>query len=205
MTVIFDFDGTIADSFESVVKIFEHLTGNKNMTTQDIDELRKTPIREVASKLGVSFWKAPFLLSRGRYLMAAQIKHLHTFPQIPTVIEQLHAEGHELFILTSNSTRNVKSFLKHHHMYKRFVEVRGGVGLFGKAKAIQRLLERNSLEIKDCVYVGDETRDIESAQEIGMRVISVSWGFADRQSLEKHNPTAIADIPEDIVRILEEL
>ena len=205
MTIIFDFDGTIADSFDSVVKIFERLTGNKQMTTQDIDELRKFPLREVAKKLGVSVWKAPFLLYRGRYLMTAQIKHLHSFPELPKVIDKLHEEGHELFVLTSNSTRNVKKFLKYHHLYNKFVEVRGGVGLFGKAKAITRLLKRNSLDIKDCIYIGDETRDIESAKEIGMRVISVSWGFADRQSLQNHNPTAIADIPEDIIRILEEM
>jgi phosphoglycolate phosphatase len=205
MTIIFDFDGTIADSFDSVVKIFEHLTGNKHMTTQDIDELRKFPLREVAKKLGVSVWKAPFLLYRGRYLMTAQIKHLHTFRELPGVIDLLHEEGHELFVLTSNSTRNVKKFLKQHHLYNKFVEVRGGVGLFGKGKAITKLLKRNSLEIKDCVYIGDETRDITSAKEIGMRVISVSWGFADRDSLLKHEPTAVADKPEDIVRILEEL
>jgi phosphoglycolate phosphatase len=205
MTVIFDFDGTIADSFDSVVKIFEHLTGNNNITTQDIDDLRKFPMREVAKKLGVSLWKAPFLLYRGRYLMTSQIKHLHSFPGLPKVIEQLHEEGHELFILTSNSSRNVKAFLRHHHLYNRFVEVRGSVGLFSKASALKGLLKRNSLEIKDCVYIGDETRDVESAKEINMRVISVTWGFADRETLIAHTPTALADVPADIVRILEEL
>ncbi len=205
MTIILDFDGTIADSFDSVVKIFERLTGNKHMTTQDIDELRKFPLREVSKKLGISIWKAPFLLYRGRYMMTAQIKHLHAFPEVPKMIEQLHEEGHELFILTSNSGRNVKIFLKQHHLYNRFVEVRGGVGLFGKARAIEKLVKRNNLEVKDCIYVGDETRDIESAHEINMRVIGVTWGFADKESLARHEPTALADSPEDIVRILEEL
>jgi phosphoglycolate phosphatase len=204
--VIFDFDGTIADSFDAVVDVFHHLTNREDvLTTDDVAKLRGYPLSVVADRLGVPLWKVPFLLFRGRHMMTKYIPRLHMFEGMGKVIEELHAEGHDLFIMSSNSTRNVKKFLKQHHMYKYFTEVRGGAGLLNKSKALGKLVRQNSLDLKDCIYIGDETRDVDAAHEVGMRVIAVTWGFAEASFLAELKPTAIAHERQDIVRILEEL
>lgn len=205
-SIIFDFDGTIADSFDVIVDIFEHLTNrSEKLTDKQLTELRGYPVAVVAKRLNVSWWRAPWLLFRGRHLMGQRIREIPVFAGMPKVIEQLHAEGHEVFILSSNSTHNVKKFMKQHHLYKYFVEIKGSHGLQGKAKLLKKMVERNNLDIKDCVYVGDETRDVVVSQAVGMRVIAVSWGFAKTEFLESLHPTAMAYKPQDIVTILEEI
>jgi phosphoglycolate phosphatase len=205
-TIIFDFDGTIADSFDVIVGIFERITKrNEKLTDEAIDELRGYPLEQVATKLAIPMWKLPFLLFRGRRMMSRHMHEIPVFAGMPKVIEELHAQGHELFLVSSNSHRNVKKFLKAHHMYKYFVEIKGNAGLIGKARILKRLMKANSLDIKDAIYIGDETRDIVATRLIGMRIIAVTWGFANSGFLESMKPTAMAHKPQDIIQILEEI
>ncbi|HSH55802.1 MAG TPA: HAD-IA family hydrolase [Candidatus Limnocylindrales bacterium] len=204
--VIFDFDGTIGDSFGLIVDIFHNITKREErLTDQEMAELRGFPLAVVAHRLKVPAWRIPYLLIRGRYLMGKRMREVTLFEGMGKVIEELHAEGHELFIVSSNSGRNVKKFLKQHHLYKYFVEVRGNAGLLGKSRAISKLLKSNSLRTKESIYVGDETRDIVATKAINLRCIAVSWGFAETAFLESLQPAAVAYKPQDIVTILEEL
>jgi phosphoglycolate phosphatase-like HAD superfamily hydrolase len=204
--IIFDFDGTIADSFDVIVDIFERITRrHEKLSDEAIDELRGYPLEVVASRLKVSWWKMPWLLILGRRMMGKRMKEIPVFEGMPRVIEELHAQGHELFVVSSNSHRNVKKFLKAHHIYKYFVEIRGNAGLIGKSRILKRLLKSNHFDVKDTIYIGDETRDILATKLIGMRIIAVSWGFANTEFLESMRPTAMAHTPQDIIRILEEL
>jgi len=61
-TIIFDFDGTIADTLDSVVKIVndhaEHF-GYKKVTKEDIPYLQGKKPREILSHLGISIFKLP--------------------------------------------------------------------------------------------------------------------------------------------------
>lgn len=204
--IIFDFDGTIADSFETIVDIFHQLTKRpERLSDEQIAELRGYPLQVVAERLKVPWWRIPFLLSSGRRMMSRRMVEIPVFEGMGKVIEELHAEGHELFVVSSNSKRNVRKFLKHHHLYKYFVDVRGNAGLLGKARVIRSVARSNSFKMSECVYVGDETRDVLASHAVGMRCIAVSWGFASADFLQEMRPTAMAHTPADIVRILEEL
>ena len=37
--------------------------------------------------------------------------------------------------------------------------------------------EQLALPAKDCVYLGDDLRDIQAARAAGMRAIAVQWGY----------------------------
>jgi phosphoglycolate phosphatase len=204
--IIFDFDGTIADSFDYVAGFLEkHVRNTHPLTTEEKETLRGMTMKEMALHLGSPKWKLPLLFIIGRYAMGRAIYSVPIFEGMGKVLEQLQAEGHELAIVSSNNKRNIKKSLKQHHLYKYFTDVYGNAAFFGKKRAIRRLMRRNSLEAKDTMYIGDEARDIVAAKAAGIRVISASWGFDERHILADHSPTAIADKPEDIVRILEEI
>ncbi len=206
MIIIFDFDGTIADSFGVIVEVFETLTKRpRKLTEQEIDDLRGQPMLSIVHTLGVSNWQIPFLLVRGRRMITRRLAEIQPFAGMPGVLEKLHAEGQELFIMSSNSKRNIKKFLKVHHLNTYFVDIKGGVGIFGKPRALRRLIRGNNLQPVDCFYIGDETRDVEAAKLVGTRSIAVAWGFSRQAALEKLEPTAVATEPNDIIRIVEEL
>jgi phosphoglycolate phosphatase-like HAD superfamily hydrolase len=203
--IIFDFDGTIADSFEVIVSIIKKLTHvRSNLDEESMYDLRQLPISAIMKKLKVRSWQLPLLLLRGRYMMKQRIKEIKLFDGMVKTLEELHAEGHNLFIVSSNSSRNVIELLKQHHLEESFVDIEGGVSLFNKDRALTKLVKRNSLDSRETWYIGDELRDIDAANTTQLRSIAVTWGFTDKSTLISHQPTAVAEKPTDIMTILND-
>jgi phosphoglycolate phosphatase-like HAD superfamily hydrolase len=203
--IIFDFDGTIADSFEVIVSIIKKLTHvRSNLDEESMYDLRQLPISAIMKKLKVRSWQLPLLLLRGRYMMKQRIKEIKLFDGMVKTLEELHAEGHNLFIVSSNSSRNVIELLKQHHLEESFVDIEGGVSLFNKDRALTKLVKRNSLDSRETWYIGDELRDIDAATTTQLRSIAVTWGFTDKNTLISHQPTAVAEKPTDIMTILND-
>jgi phosphoglycolate phosphatase len=203
--IIFDMDGTIADSFDYVSDFLARQAGKGVLDEDQKKELRGMSMAAMARKLGYHWWDAPMLIFKGRRRMRQSIKHLESFAGMPEIIRKLHAEGHELFIVSTNSLRNVHHFLHDQKIHKYFLEIYGGIGMFSKAPALRELIKEHNLELKDAVYVGDELRDVGAAHSIGLRAVAVTWGFAHRSNLDALQPLALADTPDQLMGILEEL
>ncbi len=92
--LIFDFDGTIADSFEVIVSIIKKLTHVRgDFDEASIYELRQQPLKLIMKKLKVHSWQLPMLLVRGRFMMKRRISEIKLFEGMVKTLEELHAEG----------------------------------------------------------------------------------------------------------------
>jgi len=202
--IIFDFDGTIADSFDYITGFLAKEAG-QSLDAPQAETLRGQSMASIGRGFGHSWPRLMMLFFKGRRQMRRAIDQVKPFDGMPEVIEKLHAEGHELFIVTSNTVENVHKFLHHYDLHKYFLEVYGGAGLLGKPRYLKKLLKEQNLEKDDALYVGDEMRDVTAAESIGLRIIAVTWGFSRPSDLEAMEPTAIAEKPENIIKILEEL
>jgi phosphoglycolate phosphatase len=203
--IIFDMDGTIADSFDYVSEFLAREAGKWPLSSEQKQALRGRSMWAMARQLGYHWWNGPILFIKGRRRMRHSIKQLESFDGVPQIIKKLHNEGHELFIVSTNSLRNVHHFLHDQKIHKYFLEIYAGVGMFGKAPALRELIKEHNLDIKNAVYVGDELRDVGAAHSIGLRAIAVTWGFAHRAGLTALQPLALADTPDQLMNILEEL
>jgi len=203
-TIIFDFDGTIADSLEVVGDIFYEMTRHKELKQTEIAKIRQLPLRQVAKKLHVRWWQIPILVMRGRKLMSGRIDEISIFKEMPAVIRQLKAENYKLLIISSNDKTTIRSILRRENLDSCFDKIYGGIGLFGKALALQRTIWSNRLNRRTCYYIGDEERDIEASQRVNIHCIAVAWGYSDTSRLRELNPYAIALQPKDIVKIINQ-
>lgn len=203
--IIFDFDGTIADSFDYIAGFLAEAAGRPSLGAEQKQQLRGQSMASIGRQFGLSWWHLLRLFFKGRQQMQAVIDQVEPFDGMPDIIRKLHAEGHELFILSHNTVANVHAFLRHYKLHTYFLEVYGGVGLFGKGPALRKLLKDQKIEKENALYIGDELRDVQAAQSINLRVIAVNWGFARSADLEALNPTGLADKPADLIKILEEL
>jgi phosphoglycolate phosphatase len=204
-TVIFDFDGTLADSFDYIVDFVAAEAGQPPLDVAEKQELRGRSMAAIAKSFGHPWWRLLGLFVNGRKQMQKTINQVKPFDGMPEVVEKLHAEGHELFIVTSNTVANVHKFLHHYKLHEYFLEIYGAAGLFGKGRELKKLLKEQNLEKDDAFYIGDEVRDIKASKSAKIRIIAVTWGFARSADLEDAQPTALAEHPENIIKILEEL
>ena len=203
--IIFDFDGTIVDNRHYFVEFIAKEAGRWPLSPEEETSLEGLPLMAMARKLGVPWLKLPGLYFKGRKRMDRVISTFKPFNQMPELIKKLHNEGHELFILSSNSVRNIRLFLKHNNLREYFMEIYGGVAVFGKAGMLHKLLRDNNLKVKDSITVGDEVRDVMAAKAVGMRMVAVTWGLSDPKELEQLKPMAIAHDIKELLGILEEV
>jgi phosphoglycolate phosphatase len=200
--IIFDFDGTIADSFATVIDIFYALTdpGKAQLPGDEIERLRGMSLLQVAKELKVEPWRIPFLVARGRQRMRSQMKSMNVIKDMPEVIRQLSAAGHHLYIMSSNSVQNIEIFVEKHELGSNFIKLYGGVGLLSKAMVLKKIMRQNKLKTPETYYIGDEVRDIEGAKRAGLQMISVTWGYNNETVLAAHQPDYLVRKPREILK-----
>ena len=201
-TIIFDFDGTIADSLPIMLRIYGILLPKGPEITKELFQfLRKLPAHKVAAHLDVSLWRLPWLLRRGRKTMHDHMNDVQPIDGIEAVIKELTKRGYNLHIVTSNSRANVLLFLRMHKLDGYFDDVHAVRRLNGKPRALKALARKLKVDVHETYYVGDEARDIAATQRIQMPIVAVSWGFNDIALLKEMNPTKTAQKPKDLLRI----
>lgn len=206
--IIFDFDGTIADSLDAVVNITNRLAvefGYQPPSLEDIEKIKNLSSRQIIQFSGVSIFKLPFLLRKVRIRLNNQIQDLKPFPGIKETFTELKAQGNQLGIITSNSKENVSIFLKENEFIELFDFIYSAPTIFGKHKVINSFSKKQNIQNNEMVYVGDETRDIEAARKSRIKVISVSWGFNSKEVLAKHHPDFLIDKPSELLEVIGSL
>ena len=202
---IFDFDGTIADSRDYIIDFIAKEAGKYPLNLVKKHELYGLSVIAVARHLGFKWYQLPSLLLKGRSNMGKIIHHLKPFPGVIEVINKINHEGHQVFIVSSNSVKNIRSFLKHYKIDEEILAVYGGIEVFGKAPIFRDVIKEFNLEVNETICIGDELRDIEAAQSVGLKQVGVTWGFASIEQIRETKPTWIAEKPVELLRILEEI
>ncbi len=203
--IIFDFDGTLADTFDAIARICNRLAeefGFKPASPEDIVQLRNLTSREIIKRSGVSIFKLPFLLNKVKKELNNEIKTLNLVLGIKECLIELNASAYQLGIITSNSPDNVNLFLQKNGLEGIFKFIRSGTTIFGKNKVINNFLKQEKLTSAQVIYVGDETRDIDAARKSNIKVIAVTWGFNSKEVLAKQNPDFLIDHPSELIEAI---
>ena len=204
-TLVFDFDGTLADSFASAVAIFQRIGPSLGLKPiLDPELARSMPTRQFLKQVGVNFWKLGRVVRAYQAAAADEAHKLKLFPEWPVTLRALHDRGVKLGILSSNREETIRTCLRVNGVEELFAFVVGYPKLFGKAKALRRIVKGQGLERADLLYVGDETRDIEAAHKAKVRVAAVGWGFQRPSILREAKPSVFVESPGELLGLFAE-
>ncbi|MBD2302930.1 HAD-IA family hydrolase [Nostoc sp. FACHB-87] len=204
--IVFDFDGTIADTVDALVGIANRLAtefGYKQITPEQLAHLRNLTSREIIKYSGVSLLKIPFLLRKVKSELKNKIHEFQPIPGIKEALTELKDHGYQLGIITSNSKENVTAFLNNHELDNLFDFIYSGVTIFGKTTIINNLLKQKQLSTQAVIYVGDETRDIEASKKANIKVVAVTWGFNSPEVLLKQKPDFLINHPSELLDVIQ--
>lgn len=202
--LIFDFDGTIAETLAAIVRIVNQLApqfGYSPVNAETLASLQNLNTRQIIQQSEMASYKVPFLIRRLQKELSQEIDQLELIEGMEATLRSLHAQNHRLGIVTSNSARNVNRFLHHHHLNDLFSFVYTGTRLFGKSRVLRQAVRRQALDKAQVIYIGDETRDVEAAHAVSLKVASVAWGFNSRASLEAYRPDFLLTHPSELLQI----
>ncbi|MBF0532175.1 MAG: HAD hydrolase-like protein [Candidatus Omnitrophica bacterium] len=201
--LIFDFDGTIADSFHHILRISDVLAEEfrfLKVKPEEVEQMKDMNLWQVIEHLRVPIFKVPIILSRAKILVAHGILSIDTVDGLKEVLVKIKDAGIPMGILTSNSPKNVHRFLENHKL-NLFDFVNEAFQLWGKNHCIKRLMEEKKFNPADVIYIGDEIRDIEAAQKIRIRSAAVTWGYNSGRALAALKPNYLINTPEDLLQL----
>ncbi len=159
--------------------------------------MRGEDTRAMLRRLGVARWKLPFIARHMRRLMAGDIASIALFPGVDTLLCELDRAGVAIAIVSSNAEANVRRILGP-ALSARVAHFACGASLFGKAVKMRRLLRRTGLPTAAVLAIGDEIRDIEAAESVGVASGAVTWGYASAAALRARGPTFLFERIEEI-------
>jgi len=194
--ILFDFDGTIADTFP-VFLVFAGLEGF-TFDAGKLGEFRDLSMRDALVRLHIPMWKVPFIAAKFHRYFRKASDDVRLVVGIDRAIRNLYSDGYLLGIVTTNSVENVKKILGREGIDDCFGVIRSERNVFGKARTLKDIVRRLGIPPETAWYVGDEVRDIEAAREAGLLPVSVTWGFNSESILRATNPDRLVSRPEEL-------
>ena len=206
--VLFDFDGTLADSYQAITASVNHvrqLNGLPPLSIADVkphvgrgplDLLRQTcPVGDMERNVAAYRAHHPSVLREGTRLL----------PGVYDTLRTLHAHGLRLVVCSNKPVAYTKELVKILDIAAFLALVLGpeDAGLPKPAPNILLLaLARLQIRADEAIYVGDMTIDIQTARAAGVRVWSVPTGSDEIDVLRAAKPDRLLTKLSDLIDLL---
>jgi phosphoglycolate phosphatase len=198
---IFDYDGTLVDSFPWFMRIFDEVAdhfGFKRLDRDRLDSLRGLGARELVRAFDVPAWKLPLIANHVRKLAIRDRDDIRLFAGVPEMMRTLAAEGAAIAVVTSNHEDNVRHALGL-ELTALVRTYECGASLFGKGRKLRNVLKQSGCAPREALVIGDEIRDLEAARAEALPFGAVGWGYTNLEALRVHGADevfeAVGDIP----------
>jgi len=206
--VLFDFDGTLADTAGDLCAALNALRIEKGLREIPVDEVRPFASMGARGLLRVGFGLTPdkpdYLAMRDAFLEHYDRNvcvHTRLFPGMKELIERLDTWG----IVTNKSSRFTHRIVQTLALEPDCVVCGDSTPHLKPHPASLRLAaEQLKLPPAQCIYVGDDLRDVQAARAAGMRPVAAAWGYISPDNGGPHawNADAVVATPQDVLRLL---
>jgi len=198
---IFDFDGTLADSFPFFLTTVNELADIhkfKRIDSAELDTLRRHSAREMLAHVGLPLWKAPLVGRDFKRIMATKINQIRMFAGVETMLRALDERSVVLSVATSNAYENVRHVLTP-EITDLMAHPQCGTSLFGKSARLRNILRHTGIRPDEAIFIGDEIRDMDAAHSEGIDFGAVTWGYTSADALAARSPAEVFSSMDEIV------
>jgi phosphoglycolate phosphatase len=200
---IFDFDGTLADSFPFFLSVFNTIADRHGFRRVDIakaGQLRHYSVRQMMDYVGMPAWKLPAASQTFMAMMKENASAIALFDGIAEALRHLDAQGVLVTVVSSNAEHNVRTVLGP-DLSALVARFECGMSVFGKARRIRAVLRRCGVAAHEAIYIGDQGTDAEASRKAGVDFGAVHWGYAAIEALREHGCAREFVTPLDLHRI----
>ncbi|MGF2617001.1 HAD family hydrolase [Rossellomorea vietnamensis] len=190
-SIIFDLDGTLWDSMDTVLTAWnsitkEHPQVEREFNREEFSFTMGLQIEEIGERLfpALSAVERKTLLKECCDLESEYLGNQggDLYENIEKVLEVL-SNKYKLFIVSNCQDGYIEAFYKYHGLEKFFVDYEnpGRTGL-SKGENIKLIMERNNLSSP--VYVGDTEGDLQGAKYAGIPFVYAQYGFGEAKEYD---------------------
>jgi phosphoglycolate phosphatase len=210
--VIFDLDGTLLYTLDDVTDSMNYMLGKHSFPVRSRDEI-KSFVGEGAGRLMERAIPGGRENPEFEACMEDYFAHYfsnmrnktHPFDGISETLGKLYEEGCKMAVVSNKIDSATKELTRSY--FGEYIKVAIGQTRNAAAKpapdTVFQALNELGAEASRTLYVGDMEIDIETARNSGTVSVGVTWGYRDRESLERNGATYIIDRPQELLGIVE--
>lgn len=203
--VVWDFDGTLADSLPISLEIFNRMAAEHGFRpVTDPDLVRTMTVLRFIRAHKIPLFRVPKLVRKFLVQQSTMMSSTPLYPHLSKLLEDLRHRGTQQGIVSFNKEPNIRVCLKANEVEHQFKFVVGCGGIFGKRRALVKVLKTHPFKRHEVLYVGDEVRDVVAARKAGVDVAAVGWGFNSPDVLARHKPTFLISQPGELLEAIEQ-
>lgn len=206
--LIFDFDGTIADSMKlektALVKTINKY-GIFNVTIENIEDYFGPTELGILEKILVNEDKKEYWSYFLEEYQRMQPELLTTFNGIEPLINSLK-DKFSIFLVTGRSKETLDISLSYLNIASAFIKTYTGSDLgINKDINIKKLLDEYNYDISDVLYIGDSLADINTIHKINGDIISVGYRYANKEDIKKLEEINPNNVVSTVLQLKERL
>mgnify|MGYP001771427941 FL=1 len=207
-TILFDFDGTVFDTGEGIMKSVRYAAEAFGYQEPDLEALRcfvGPPLRgQFMKRYGVDAGTAEKMVAKYRERYSVKgLGECSVYPGVPELVRELRSMGKNVAIATGKPTAFTVSILERAGYGELFDAVLGSEfdgTRSKKSEVIAELLEKYGRD--GAAMIGDRDNDVLGAKECGIPCIGVAWGYAEPGELLKAGAISLAETVDELKNIL---
>jgi N-acetyl-D-muramate 6-phosphate phosphatase len=213
--VLFDLDGTVVDSVHDLAGTANDLREMRGLAPLPVAQLRPW-VGSGASgmlqhALGITPLSPGFQALRDQFLnhyLSRATRNTHVFDEIKPILQQLTERAVPWGIVTNKATRYTDPIIDELGLRKVIAVLICGDTMPRAKPHPDPLLEaarRIGMAPAECVYIGDDLRDIQAAQAAGMMSVAATWGYLGGGEVQDWGADHIIDSPGRLPALLPHL
>ena len=209
--VIFDMDGTILDTLDDLADSVNHSLDKYGFPKREREEIRTFLGNGMIQLIHLSVpegtlpeKEAAVLEEHKKYYPLHSADKTKAYDGIPELLNALKQKGIKTAVVSNKSDPNVKALVKRYFngLFDVSVGAREGVPRKPAADLVDIALNELGVEKKEAVYIGDSDVDLATAFNSDLEMITVLWGFRDRDVLEKAGAKAFVKTAKELEEML---
>lgn len=211
--VLFDLDGTFADTAPDLGRALNRMRADRSLAPLPIETLRAHASSGARGLIKAGFGLAPgngdYEALRARFLALYEESlcvDTRVFEGVPALLDAIGARGLRWGIVTNKAQRYTEPLLRELGFDRGAACVVCGdttPHIKPHPASLLRAAELLALPPAECLYVGDDLRDIQAARAAGMHFVAAGWGYlGDGQDPQTWGADAVLSGPHDILDLL---
>lgn len=209
--VIFDLDGTLTDSLESIsysanlaLKNIGYGPYSKKDYRKFVGDGAKMLLERCLKNQGdEKLENLPRLEKEYKKIFRKYCTYkVIAYDGIFTLLEELKEQGLQLAVLSNKPHEQTVEVVEHIFGKDCFDMVVGQTGRIARKpspEGIYYISEQLNIPVSEITYVGDTNTDMKTGKSAGVLTVGVLWGFRDREELEKNHADIILTYPDELL------
>ena len=212
--VIFDMDGTVLNTIDDIRASVNYALAQFNYPLKSLQEIKmgvgngayhliKTVLPNDLEKDVID---EIFKVYQTHYDQYCQV---HTKPYKGTLkmLKTLKKSGYKVGVVSNKYEYLVKAL--NDEMFESSFDVAigevEGIPIKPAPDMLFKAVKHLNVTADETVFIGDSETDLKTAKNAKIKVIAVTWGYRDKETLEKYEPEAMIDDVNDIIKTIERI